>query len=71
MLCAQKNFIETSLELHLNFIESILKLTVGGLCKVLVRFVRSSNEANSLRSTRLNPLDCWRKYRAGLSKWKT
>ena len=55
MLCVQKkfhwNFIWTSLELHGNLIESIAK--VGGSCKILVRFIRSSNKANSLHSTRL------------------
>ena len=44
-----------NLELHLSFIESILK--VGGSCKALVRFTRSSNKVNSFRSTRLKPSD--------------
>ena len=57
MLCAKKlhwNVIETSLELHLYFIESVLK--VEYLSKVLVRFISSSSKANTLRSIRLNPL---------------
>ena len=56
MLCVQKshlNFIENSLELHLIFSESILE--IGGLCNILVRFIRSSNKANILHSTWLNP----------------
>ena len=50
-----KNFIVNLLELYLNFMESILK--VGGVCKVLARLIRSSNKANSLHSTWLNPSD--------------